>query len=858
LTLFPGKRIGVYEVKSTLGAGGMGEVYRATDSRLKREVALKVLPAHVAGNPDRLARFQREAELLASLNHPHIAHVYGLEESGDTIALVMELVDGEDLSQRIARGPVSISHSIRVATQIAHALEAAHAQGIVHRDLKPSNIKVAPDGTVKVLDFGLAKSLESASTEMATQTSISSSGIILGTPAYMSPEQARGEETGRETDIWAFGVVLYELLTGVSPFARPSTTETLAQVLTARPDESRLPAGTPGTVRRVIRRCFETDPKRRWRHIGDARLDLEEALTIPDNTSSEETVIRTTPVTRRRALLYGAASLGLVASGVAGGVLLDRRLQRPISPSFRRLTFRRGIIRSARCAPDGQTIFFGAGWDGESCRVHTVRVDGPESRALDFPSANVLAISRSGEVALSLGTHHNGVITYGTLARVPISGGAPRQVLEDVRFADWSPDGSDLAIVRRVDGRDRLEFPIGKVLFAPADGEGTGLGFPRVSSDGKRVAFVHYRHPLLLSGRVAIVDHAGTVTHLSPEYLNIHGLAWKGNEIVYTAGLDQPLLRALCTVTPAGVTRTITQTPGNVSVWDALPDGRLVIAETDDRVLMAVHRPGDATDRDLSWLDSSFLGDLSIDGTQLLFTESGQGGGSGYAAYLRGTDGSAAVRLGDGRAVALSPDARWALRLPAGFRAGDLELIPTGAGEPRKLEDHGLVYLEARWLPDGKRIVVSALEPGRQARLLLYDLSRGHATALAPEGVVAWAVAPDGSTIAAKGPDSVTRLYDVNGSAPRAMRSLRGQEVPVGWIVDGLLIMRPADPTSPPGQVYIVDITTEREVPWKNILPRDRAGIMSFLALRVTPDGQSYAYAWSRALSSLYVADGLA
>ena len=853
-------RLGAYEVTAPLGAGGMGEVYRARDSKLKREVALKVLPADVASTPERLARFQREAELLASLNHPNIAHVYGLEESGGITALVMELVEGEDLSHRIAGGAIPIDAALLIAKQIATALEAAHEQGIIHRDLKPGNIKVRPDGTVKVLDFGLAKSLAPASDGMPTVTGISSPGAIIGTPAYMSPEQARGEATGRETDIWAFGAVLYELLTGISPFARPTSTETLAQVLTAPMNESLLPEATPGSVRRLVRRCLEKDPKRRWRHMGDARIEIEEALAPSTEPVAGAAAIRATPVPRRKVLRYGAAAVALLASGLGGGVWLDRRLRSAPVPSFRRLTFRRGLIRSARFAPDGETILYGALWDGDRCRVQTVRVDGPESRPLDLPDGNVLAISRSGEAAVALGAHDigDGAFTYGTLARVPIAGGAPRQIVEDVKFADWSPDGADLAIVRRVDGGDQLEYPIGKILVAPAAGEGTGLGFPRISLDGKRVAFVRYRTPNSLTGRVAMIDQSGIITPLSTEYMNIHGLAWRGDEVLYTAADERPLFRALRAVTPGGASRTITRMPGNVTVWDALPDGRLLIAHTDDYAVMAARLRGDDSDRHLSWLDSSRLEDLSHDGKLLLFTETGQAGGPEGAVYLRGTDGSAAVRLGAGQAVALSPDSRWAICLSATTPSPYLELLPTGAGEPRRFAVNGLAYFGARWLPNGKRIIVSAVESGRQTRLFLHDLGPGRPAAITPEGVSAWVVSPDGSTIAARGPDPTIRLYDLDGSAPRQVPGLTGGEVPVGWITDGLLVMRPGDPVSPLGEIYRIDTRTGRQDVWKNILPRDRAGIMNMLSFRVTPDGLSLAYTWHRALSNLYVADGLA
>ncbi len=851
------ERIGGYEVTALLGAGGMGEVYRARDTRLKRDVALKILPPAVAQDHDRVARFQREAELLAALNHPNIAHIHGVEDAGGSLALVMELVEGEDLSRRIVRGAIPIREALLIAGQIANALEAAHDRGIIHRDLKPANIKVRPDGTVKVLDFGLAKSLSPTGAEMPTLTGISFPGAIIGTPAYMSPEQARGEETGRETDIWAFGAVLYEMLTGVSPFARPTSPETLAQVLTAPVNESLLPAATPGSVRRLVRRCLERDSKRRWHHMGDARIEIEEALASSTEPAAGAVAIRATPVPRRTVLRYGAASAALLASGLGTGMWLDRRLRAPPAPSLRRLTFRRGLIRSARFAPDGETILYGALWDGDRCRVHTVRVDGPESRLLDLPDGNVLAISRSGEAAVALGAHDSGVITYGTLARVPIAGGAPRQMVEDVKFADWSPDGANLAIVRRVDGGDQLEFPIGKILVAPTVGGSTGLGFARISPDGKRVAFIQYRTPGSLIGRVAMVDQSGIVTPLSTEYGNVHGLAWRGDEIVYTAADERPLFRALRAVSPGGPSRTITRMAGNVTVWDALPDGRLAIAHTDDRAVMVAQLRGDEG-RDLSWFDASWLEDLSHDGKWLLFSETGQAGGPESAAYLRGTDGSAAIRLGAGRAVALSPDSRWAICFSATPPSPYLELLPTGAGEPRRLPANGLSYFGARWLPDGKRIIVSAVEPGRQTRLFLHDLGPGRPVAITPEGVGLWVVSPDGSTIAARGPGPTIRLYDLDAAASREVPGLTGGEVPVGWITDGLLVRRPGDPASPLGEIYRIDIRTGRQDVWKNVLPRDRAGFMALVSFRVTPDGQSLAYTWHRALTNLFIAQGLA
>jgi serine/threonine-protein kinase len=287
LAVNPGTRLGPYEISALLGVGGMGEVYRATDSNLKRQVAIKVLPASVAGDADRLARFQREAEVLAALNHPNIAHLYGLEKSHGTVALVMELVEGPTLADRIAIGAIPIDEALPVARQIAEALEAAHEQGIIHRDLKPANIKVRPDGTAKVLDFGLAKALEpggatSASLSISptiTSPAMTQLGMILGTAAYMAPEQARGKTVDRRADIWAYGAVVFEMLTGQTPFPGEDTSHVLARVIERDPDWTRLPASTPPTVRHLLTRCLTKDPKERLQAVGDARIEIGDLLS---------------------------------------------------------------------------------------------------------------------------------------------------------------------------------------------------------------------------------------------------------------------------------------------------------------------------------------------------------------------------------------------------------------------------------------------------------------------------------------------------------------------------------------------------------------------------------------------------
>ena len=860
--LAPGTRLGPYEIGVLIGAGGMGRVYRAHDPRLSRDVAIKTLSGAAATDPDGVRRFETEAKAAGTLDHPNLLVVYDVGREGAVSYIVSELLEGETVRERLRRqGAVPERQAIDYAVQIAQGLSAAHARDIIHRDLKPENLFITRDRRLKILDFGVAKLLgipEGKDPTLVTDA-LTGLGVVVGTVGYMAPEQLLGEPIDHRADIFALGVVMHEMLSGTPPFGRSTALATLTAILHADPPDLP-PTATPGLVR-IVRRCLEKPREDRFHSAHDLGLALE-VLASSTAAGSTATASRPGAMPRRKALLYGASSLALLASGLAGGMLLDRTLRPALSPSFRRLTFRRGLIRSARVAPDGQTILYGALWDGGRCRVHSTRVDGPESGPLDLPDANVLAISRSGEVALSLGSQLDGVITYGTLGRVPMAGGAPREMMADVKFADWSPDGSDLAIVRRVDGRDRLEFPLGTVLVEPATGESTGLGFARISPDGQRVAFVHYRTPGSLIGRVSVTDQTGTVTPLTEEYLNIHGLAWKGDEIWYTAADERPLFRALSAVEPRGTPRTIARMPGNATLWDVLPDGRLLIAHTDDRAVMVTRLPGEIIDRDLSWLDASRVADLSLDGRLILFTETGQGGGPQSAAYLRGTDGSPAVRLGAGEAFALSPDTRWALCSSpfssAGAPSPYLELVPTGAGEPRRLPGNGLGYTGARWLPDGNRIVVSAIESGQGSRLYLLELGQDRLTPLTPEGVTTWVVSADGSTIAATGPSPTIRLYPVDGTAHRELPGMTGTEIPMGWIRGGLLVSRPSDPGSPHGEIYLVDVGTGRQESWSNILPRDSAGIMVLVRFCTTPDGRSQAYTWHRALSSLYLADGLA
>ena len=434
-----GARIGAYEVIAKLGEGGMGEVYRATDSHLKRSVAIKVLPAAVAGDVDRLARFQREAEVLAALNHPNIAAIYGFEKTRDLTALVMELVDGEDLSQRIARGALPIDEALPIARQIAEALEAAHEQGIIHRDLKPANIKVRPDGTVKVLDFGLAKALDPAAATSQglsmpptiTTPAMTQAGMILGTAAYMSPEQARGKLVDRRADIWAFGAVLFEMLSGRRPFDGEDTTEVLGAVVRLDPQWDALPATVPARISQVLRACLQKDPKRRMGDMQSVRLALEGAF----ESAAPHTTATATPPRGGRAWMVAVGSSLLTALVVSAGTMFFRT-EAPRLPSMR---FE--ITQPTTPNP----VQFSVSPDGR----YVVSVAGTEKgvalwlRALDG-SERFLNDTEGGQDPFwSPDSRHIGFFAAKKLKTIDITGGPARPIADALGGVggSWSEDG---------------------------------------------------------------------------------------------------------------------------------------------------------------------------------------------------------------------------------------------------------------------------------------------------------------------------------------------------------------------------------------------------------------------------------
>jgi eukaryotic-like serine/threonine-protein kinase len=844
-------RLGHYEVVAPLGAGGMGEVYRARDARIERDVAVKVLPAALAENEDRLRRFEQEARAAGRLNHPNVLTVHDVGQHEGLPYVVSELLEGETLRERLGGSGLPVRKATEIAVQIARGLAAAHEQGIVHRDLKPENVFVAKDGQVKILDFGLAKLTRAeapleAESHIATEAPGTDPGTVMGTVGYMSPEQVRGRPVDHRSDIFSLGAILYEMLSGKRAFARDSSVETLNAILKEDPPElSSTGRPLPPALDRIVRHCLEKSPDERFASARDLAFDLQ-ALS---DMSTSGPVVGARPGTRRR-VIAGLGGLGLVALGALPGFLLGKKAQGS-TPTYSPLTFRRGEVGPALFAPDGKTILFSAAWEGRPREVFVTQAGSAEARALGV----------RGRVAGHVQEEVAVLSDDGILVKLPVAGGAPRPFLNDLTSVFAASDGSALGVVRRTGGRERLEFPTGKVLYE-TPGE---VVAPRVSPGGDRVAFVHKPTAGFTDGRIAVID-AGGSRDLTQERADYCGVAWSadGREVWYAAsqvGSKDCELRA---VSLDGKDRLVARLPGSLSLFDITRDGRLLLGHEKRRYETRGRLPDETTERDLSWFDDTFQDDLTADGRTMIFNESGRGGGPRQSAFLRGVDGSPAVRLGDGMALALSPDTLSVVTLPdAATSVARLFLTPTGAGEPRRLRAGKITrYYDAFWLSDGKRLLLSAEEAGRPRRLFVQDLPDGEPRAVTPEGVITptRTISPDGEWVAACPfePGSRFALYPVAGGESRPIPGLQPREIPLRWSGDGRsLFVRVPDETPLPVRIVRLDLATGRREPWLSIAPLDPAGVSSIADIMLSADGRGYTYTYGRRLGDLYLVEGL-
>ena len=833
----------------------MGEVYRASDSRLKREVAVKVLPASFSSSDDRLRRFELEAETAGRLNHPNILAIYDIGTHDGAPYVVSELLEGQTLRDRLSEGALSPRRAIDYARQIASGLAAAHEKGIVHRDLKPENVFVTSDERIKILDFGLAK-LTQPDIPSGGVTGLPTSpgtepGLVLGTAGYMSPEQVRGAPVDHRSDVFSFGAILYEMLTGSRAFRGDSAIETMNAILKEEPPEpSQSGRNVPLVLDRIVRHCLEKSPALRFQSVRDLAFDLE---SLSETSSAATAVVPPSARTRSRVVTV-LAGLLLVALAAAGGYFAAGRAKGRSNPTYQRLTFRNGSVFVGRFAPDGQTIVYSAAWEGEPFQLFSSRTGGTESRSLGLPPAYINSISRDGEMAVVL--NPGGALGAGTLAQVPLSGGAPRPILDGVRLASWAPDGETLAVTRIVGGRQRVEYPIGKVLY---ETEGF-VNDIRVSPDGNRVAIEETLTPTLGGGTgwVGFLDRAGKRTTLYAGWVRNCGLGWArdGREVWFAVPDRSGAYRDVLASSGPDATRMLVRMVGAMTIHDISADGRLLFTRETVRLNALIGIEGESSERTLTWLDESMVADLSSDGRTLLFNEIGGGGGSRGAVYVRATSGGDAVRLGDGHALALSPDGKWALTMDASTPP-KLSLLPTGVGQPKTLPVAGFDgYYFARFLPDGKRIFFNANPPGRKIRCHVLDLQGGTPRPLVPEGNTCWNASPDGRLLAVTAPDGGLALYPVDGGPARPVAAWPPGSTPIQWSADGSSLYFTSK-LDIPTDIQRFDLATGRSLPWRQLAPSDRAGVQAIMAPLITPDGRTYAYTYVRLLGDLYLADGL-
>jgi Tol biopolymer transport system component len=859
MPLSAGTRLGPYEIVGLLGAGGMGEVYRAKDPRLTREVAIKVLTASTTADADRLRRFEQEARAAGILNHPNITAVYDIGTENGAPYVVSELLEGETLRSRLGSGPLPVRKALDYAVQLARGLAAAHEKKIVHRDLKPENIFLTRDGRVKILDFGLAKlkETESADGEHTAFPTATEPGVVMGTMGYMSPEQVRGLAADHRSDIFSFGAILHEMLSGQRAFRGDTAADSITAILTKEPpDLSQTNNEVHPGLERIVRHCLEKNREERFESARDLAFDLESLSGLSAPTTGVAAAAAARTVSRRRWLPVAGALIAGLVLGAAGALFAARRLYERQPPQFRQLTFRRGQIQSARFAPDGQTILYTAAWEGRPMEVFTSRLDSPESRPFGLTNAEVLSISPSGEMAVSLNRRNAGAFTAtGTLARIGITGGgAPREMLEDVQWADWAPDGKELAIVREVEDRNRLEFPIGKVLYATVG----WLSHPRVSRDGREVAVIE--HPIRGDdgGFVALFDRTGKKKPLSDHFASAQGLVWspKGDEVWFTAA-RVGFNRYVHAATRAGKVRALAEGTGGLTIDDVSADGNALITQSKSRQSLLGKGPSATEEIDLSWLDWSLPAGISQEGARFLFDESGEGGGPGYSVYVRKTDGSPPVRLGPGSAQHISPDGKLVVAIVEASTRPRLVIYPTGAGEPRFLDSGNLSVLAALWHPDGQRLILTGNEPGRGVRLFVQDVGGGKPRAFTPEGYRSGAgISRDGQFVLAAGPDRRRYLYPIAGGEPTPAVGLEQDEMVAGWTTDpdSVYVRRRNEL---PSRVFRLNLRTGAREPWGTLMPADSAGVTGIGGTNITPDGKAYVYSFLRSLADLYLVEGL-
>ena len=838
-----------YRIERELGQGGMATVHLAEDLRHDRKVAIKVLRPELAAVIG-AERFLREIKTIATLQHPHILGLIDSGEVSGTAWYVMPFVEGESLRDRLRREKqLPIGDAVRLATEIASALDYAHRHGVIHRDIKPENI-LLHDGSALVADFGIALAVSSAGGSRMTET-----GMSLGTPHYMSPEQAMGErEITARSDVYALGCVTYEMLTGDPPFTASTAQAVIAKVMTEKPASIRRQRErVPGEVEEAVLTALEKLPADRFATAAEFSAALKGGgaggATVRSVAARPAARASRTP---RVALAAGA--LALAALGLLAGRWVWGR-DTPAALTFLQRSFRDEAIYNARFAPDGRTIVYSSAAETSAPDVFAIRPDYPAPTALGLTGTHLLSVSSRGELAVLVRAEflrHR--LFQGTLARVPLGGGAPREVLDSVREGDWSPDGSELAIIHDVGGRDRLEFPVGKVLY-----EASGyLSDPRVSPDGRHVAFAEHPFRWDDRGTVKVVDRAGKPTTVTGGYAAIEGMAWRpgGEEVLFSA-YDSTSGYVVRGLTLGGRVRVVVTGAGLLTVHDVSGSGRILLTRDDTPFRLRLRGPAASRELDISWLDVSLGPKLSRDGSLLAFTNGGVDAGVNYDVMLRTTNaGGQAARLGEGEAAAFSPDGKWLLAsVPS--TPPRLVLYPTRTGTERAVPIGSFESIgSADWFPDGRSILFCGNRAGEASRCWVQTLAGGSARAVTPAGTSAGFVSPSGEEVVAFGPSLGHRRYPIAGEsgAGREIPGLSFSDQVVRWSPDGraLIVGRATSST-----LDRVDLATGRREPLVTLGTEPPGGRSRLGFFTLADDPHVYAYVAAAYLSEIFTVDGV-
>jgi serine/threonine protein kinase len=859
MSLTPGTRLGPYEVVAPLGAGGMGEVYLANDTRLDREVAIKVLPREVLSDPERLARFEREAKAVSALNHPNIVTLYEVGSSEFGPFLVLEKIDGQSMRAVIAEGPLPVRRLLAFGAQIATGLAKAHAAGIVHRDLKPDNVMVTGDGFVKILDFGLARLVlpDGGSGEVPDATTIAqqtTSGLVLGTLGYLSPEQASGKPADFRADQFALGALLYEMATGVRPFRRETTLESLAATIRDEPEpiRSRRP-DVPAPLAWIVERCLSKSPDDRYASTRDLARDLSD---LRDRASSIEmaadVVIAASKRGTRTGLWLGLAALTAAAIALTSYRVGQLNVESDTQPSYRPLTFQRGIATGARFSADGKTIYYSMAVGAEASRVFMTRIDGTESKVLDLPHGFLLSVSAKDDLGVLLTEGLNLGTSLGTLVRVPAIGGEPGTLMVDALFADFAAHGDEFVAINA----KQMEFPIGRPMSL-----NPRPFWARLSPSGDRIATVSNRAS---SSRLEVIDRNGTSLMSQSEGL-IYGLAWSpdGSEVWYSASASKfGADRAVYAVTLAGERRLVARIPGAMTVYDVGPEGKSALVATGASwSSIQAMRQGQSGEQSLDHLGRSQPVGLSADGESVLINEERE---VGTGAVLKSTDGRKMFDLGREQPLALRPDGKLVLMVDR-KNAARVQLVPTAAGVrefgaakdlalPKGLEVGG----PNRWSRDGRRLFM-CLRPDENSacRIWMRDGEQPWRVVTPEIQDPAFAVRGDGEMLAARDSSKTLCLFPVSGGPPTRVEG----EVrpPVVWTSDGreLILRDPPSVLPIPARLYRHDLRSGRTTPWRDLVPADRTGVTSVGLVLFSDDLQTVVYQYYRATNELFLAQGL-